>query len=334
VERLINQLQQETLETRMVPVAEIFENYRRVVRDTAHSIKKEIDFQIDDQGISVDRLLIDKIKEPLVHMLRNAVDHAIEPPEGRRAAGKSPVGSVILRARREQGYAIIDVIDDGRGIDPAKIRSKALERAIVTAEELGQMTDSQVCYLICHPGFSTAEQVTTISGRGVGMDVVQKVIESVNGRLEISSAVGKGSRISLYLPMNLAIIQALLIRVCDEVYAIPLPDVLELVSFDSFQTRPIDKQPMFNLRGGVVPILDIRRSYGLDCDAGPAGIGYGVVLQTAKGKVALHVDEVLGRQEIVIKSLTKMLKDVKGFSNCTILGDGRVVLIMDVRGLL
>lgn len=332
VERLVNQLQQKTLETRMVPVSEIFGRYHRVVRDTAHSLGKAVDFQVDDRGISVDRLLLDKINEPLVHMLRNAVDHALETPEERARVGKSSEGHIILNARGEQGYAVIEVIDDGRGIDAVKIRRKAVEKGIVSEEEARALNDSQALRLICAPGFSTAAKVTEVSGRGVGMDVVQNVIDSVNGRLEISTHLGEGTQISLYLPLNLAIMQALIVDVRGEVLVIPLSDVLELVALGDVSPRLVDKQPMFLLRGELIPLYDLARHL-YDDESAKETSGYGLVVNSPMGKVALHVRDLIGRQEIVVKNLKGVLRQARGVSNCTILGDGRVALILDLRGL-
>lgn len=331
LERLVTQLQQKALETRMVPVSEIFGRYHRVVRDTSQMLEKSVNFRIEDQGIAVDRMLLDKINEPLVHLLRNAIDHGLETTEQRKASGKPPEGSLLLRARGQQGYAVIDIIDDGRGMDSEVLKAKALKQGLITADQAATMPESEAFRLVCMPGFSTAEKVTELSGRGVGMDVVQRVIESVNGRLEIGSMRGVGTRFSLYLPLNLAILRALLVRVNEGTFVIPLPDVIELVSFDEHQLRQIDNQRMFTLRGEIVPIVDVRPTLGLPPGV-PAG-GYGVLINSESGKVALHVDELVGRQEVVVKNFTGFLRQAKGVSSCTILGDGRVVLILDTRGL-
>ena len=329
-ERLIKQLQQGTLETRLISVADIFQGYRRVVRDTARSLGKEVDFVVEDNGISIDRVLLEKINEPLIHILRNSVDHGLEDGATRRKNGKHPTGTVTLRARREQGYAVVDVIDDGAGMDAGRIKKKAIDLGVITQAEADAMTDQVARYLVCHPNFSTRDAVTEISGRGVGMDVVQKVMDSVNGRLEIESVPGAGARVSLHLPLNLAIIQALMLRAGGQVFAAPLSDVLEIISFDVVATSSIESEPVVNLRGELIPVLDLAAKFGLK---GLAKGGYGVVVRTIRGKLALRVEALLGRSEIVVKNFEGYLKHVDGINSATILGDGRVVLILDLRGL-
>ncbi|OGR89334.1 MAG: hypothetical protein A3J74_11100 [Elusimicrobia bacterium RIFCSPHIGHO2_02_FULL_57_9] len=332
LEGLINQLQQEALETRMVPILEIFTRYQRVVRDASRAMGKNVQFKIEDNGISVDRILLEKINEPLVHLLRNAVDHAIEGPEERARASKPAAGAVILRAGGERGYVIIEVSDDGRGMDPVRIKDKALALGIVSCEEAGKLSKRQILDLICHPSFSTAEKVTEMSGRGVGMSVVRQIVEGVKGRLEISSQPGQGSVFSLYLPLSLAILQALLVRVCDEIFAVPLTDVLELISLRVNRPKIVDKTPMISLRGELLPLISVASAFGLSA-LSPTSTGYAVIVQSMRGKRALHVDGLVGREEIVVKNFSGFLKMAKGFSSSTIRGDGRVALILDVRGL-
>ncbi|MBI4376477.1 MAG: chemotaxis protein CheA [Elusimicrobia bacterium] len=336
LERLINQLQQEALETRMVPVLEIFTRYQRIVRDMAKALGKSVQFRIEDNNISVDRVLLEKINEPLIHLLRNAVDHAIESPEERKKLGKPAAGSVLLRARGEHGYAIIEVLDDGRGINVVKVKEKAMALGIIGAEEAASMPDHEALHLICHPNFSTADKVTEISGRGVGMNVVKDVIRTVNGRLEIVSLLGEGSQFSLYLPLNLAILQALLVRVNQEIYAIPLPDVLEIVSLKDYRPKIVDKLPVISLRGEILPLLGVAAAFGLPDEsksqALPTG-GYGVVVRAPSGKAVLHIHGFVGQEEIVVKNFAGFLRMTKGFSSSTIRGDGKVALILDVRGL-
>jgi two-component system chemotaxis sensor kinase CheA len=329
-ERLIKQLQQGTLETRLISVSDIFQGYRRVVRDTARSLGKEVDFVVEDNGISIDRVLLEKINEPLIHVLRNSVDHGLEDRATRIRNGKHPTGTVTLRARREQGYALVEVLDDGAGMNAAGIKKKAIELGVITQAEADAMTDQVARYLVCHPNFSTRDAVTEISGRGVGMDVVQKVMDSVNGRLEIESEPGAGSRIALYLPLNLAIIQALMLRAGGQNFAAPLSDVLEIISFDVVPTSPIENEPVVHLRGEIIPVLDLAGKFGLQ---GPVKGGYGVIVRTIRGKLALRVEALLGRNEIVVKNFEGYLKHVDGINSATIMGDGRVVLILDLRGL-
>lgn len=330
-EQLLKQLQQETLETRLISVADIFQGYRRVVRDTAHTLKKQMNFVVEDNGISIDRVLLDKINEPLIHILRNSVDHGLENGETRLKNGKPEAGTVTLRARRDQGYAVVEVLDDGGGMDAARIKKKAVELGVITQSEAETMPDSAACYLVCHPNFSTRDAVTEVSGRGVGMDVVKKVIESVNGRLEIESKPGAGSRVSLHLPLNLAIIQVLMLEAGGQTYAAPLSDVLEIVSFSDVPTVMLENEPVIHLRGEIIPVLDLADKFKL----APSAVrgGYGVVVNTIRGKLALRVEALLGRNEVVVKNFEGYLKSVEGINSATILGDGRVVLILDLRGM-
>lgn len=335
LDSLINQLQQEALETRMVPVLEIFTRYQRVVRDVGRALDKSVQFKIEDNGVSVDRILLEKINEPLVHLLRNAVDHAIESPSEREKAAKPAVATVLLRARSERGYVIIDVIDDGRGMDPARIRDKAVSLGLIEESAAGRLSQREILDLICLPKFTTAKEVTELSGRGVGMSAVREIIESVKGRLEISTWPGEGSQFSLYLPLNLAILQALLVRVGNEIFAVALSDVLEIISLREYKPKIVDKTPVVSLRGTVLPLLSVAEAFGLAAaaPAAAAAQGYAVVVQTINGRRLLHIDGYVGREEIVVKNFSGILKMAKGFSSSTIRGDGRVALILDVRGL-
>ncbi|HAZ08841.1 MAG TPA: hypothetical protein DCZ01_10050 [Elusimicrobia bacterium] len=327
LERLSTQLQEEVLKTRMVPVEDIFERYQRVVRDISHELGKEISFIIQDNGISVDRVLLEKINEALVHLLRNAIDHGIETQERRQAAGKSPVGTVSLVARREKNYAVVDVIDDGGGIDVSRVKAKAVALGAVSAEKAGKMTDQEALYLVCHPSLSTKDEVTQFSGRGVGMDAVQESVESINGHLDIHSVLGEGTRFSLFLPLNLAIIQALLFQLGEQTYALPLADVLEIVSLEIIQPKIIDKREVLSLRNEVLPLVRLNKFFNISSNA----VGYALVVQARTTRFALVVDQLVGRQEIVLKNLSGFLKTINGIGGATILGDGRAIMILDVQ---
>lgn len=327
LERLSTQLQEEVLKTRMVPVDDIFDRYQRVVRDIAHDLGKEISFVIQDNGISVDRVLLEKINEAVVHLLRNAIDHGIDSPEKRKAAGKPAVGTVSLVARREKNYAVVDVIDDGGGIDVARVKEKAVRLGAITAEKAAKMSDEDALYLVCHPSLSTKEQVTQFSGRGVGMDAVQESVESINGHLDIRSVLGQGSRFSLFLPLNLAIIQALLFQTGEQTYALPLADVLEIVSLGIIKPKIIDKQEVIALRNEVLPLVRLNKFFNIKSNA----VGYALVVQSRTARFALMVDQLVGRQEIVLKNLTGFLKTLNGIGGVTILGDGRAIMILDIQ---
>lgn len=327
LERLSTQLQEEVLKTRMVPVEDIFERYQRVVRDISHELGKEISFIIQDNGISVDRVLLEKINEALVHLLRNAIDHGIETQERRQAAGKSPVGTVSLVARREKNYAVVDVIDDGGGIDVSRVKAKAVALGAVSPEKAAKMTDQEALFLVCHPSLSTKDEVTQFSGRGVGMDAVQESVESINGHLDIHSVLGEGTRFSLFLPLNLAIIQALLFQLGEQTYALPLADVLEIVSLAIIQPKVIDKREVLSLRSEVLPLVRLNKFFNIPSNA----VGYALVVQARTTRFALVVDQLVGRQEIVLKNLSGFLKTINGIGGATILGDGRAIMILDVQ---
>ncbi|MEK7234637.1 MAG: chemotaxis protein CheA [Elusimicrobiota bacterium] len=327
LERLSTQLQEEVLKTRMVPVDDIFERYQRVVRDIAHDLRKEISFVIQDNGISVDRVLLEKINEAVVHLLRNAIDHGIESKEKRKSSGKSTVGTVSLVARREKNYAVVDVIDDGGGIDVARVKEKAVRLGAISAEKALKMSDEEALYLVCHPSLSTKEMVSQFSGRGVGMDAVQESVESINGHLDIHSVLGQGSRFSLFLPLNLAIIQALLFQVGEQTFALPLADVLEIVSLGIVKPKIIDKQEVIALRSEVLPLVRLNKFFNIPSNA----MGYALVVQSRTARFALVVDQLVGRQEIVLKNLTGFLKTINGIGGATILGDGRAIMIVDIQ---
>lgn len=330
LERLSVQLQEEVLQTRMVPVDDIFQRYVRVVRDISHELGKEVHFEIHDNGISVDRVLLEKINEPVVHLLRNCIDHGLESREAREKAGKPPVGSLSLEARHEKNFAVIEVRDDGHGIDVAKVKAKAVAMGAITAERAQKMTDEEAVYLICHPNLSTREEISRYSGRGVGMDVVHQTMQSINGHLDIQTDLGKGSRFALFLPLNLAIIQALLFKVGDGTYALPLGDVLEIVSLSIVSPKIVDRQEVISLRDDVLSLIRLNEVFRTES----SGRGYALVVQARNSRYALTVDSLVGRQEVVLKNLSGFLKQIRGVGGATILGDGRAVLILDVQGFI
>lgn len=330
LERLSVQLQEEVLQTRMVPVDDIFQRYVRVVRDVSHELGKEVHFEIHDNGISVDRVLLEKINEPVVHLLRNCIDHGIESREGRIKAGKSPVGNLWLEARHEKNFAVIEVRDDGAGIDVERVKAKAQALGIISLERAQKMSHEEGLYLICHPNLSTKEEISRYSGRGVGMDVVHETMQSINGHLDIRSDPGKGARFSLFLPLNLAIIQALLFKVGHETYALPLGDVLEIVSLSIVTPKVVDRQEVISLRDEVLSLIRLNDVFHVD----RTGRGYALVVQARNSRYALAVDSLVGRQEVVLKNLSGFLKQIRGVGGATILGDGRAVLILDVQGFI
>lgn len=330
--RLLTELQDEIMEMRLTPVAEVFNKFPRMVRELARKMGKEVEFIVEGADIEVDRTILDKLGDVLVHLLRNAIDHGIEPPEEREKLGKPRAGRVELIARRERSHVEIIVRDDGRGIDPEKVKRKAIEKGLITPEQAAEMSDEEAINLIFLPGFSTKEQVTDVSGRGVGMDVVKDVVKSLNGSISVQSEVGKGSTFILKLPVSMAIIQALLIKVQDEVYAVPINNILESIEIKRENLKSIGGKEVIVLRGEIIPVIMLHELFNLpvpDMDEFPA-----LVVDLGAQKVAIGVDELLHKKDIVIKSLGKMLSHISGFAGATILGDGSVVLIIEINGLL
>lgn len=335
LDRIAVELQEAVLKTRMVPLLQIFDRYPRMVRDLSLKLGKEVDFDIFGADIEIDRMLIEEINEPLVHLLRNALDHGIESPEKRMEMGKPRKGKVVLSARRERGYISVNITDDGKGLDPAAVRQKAMEKGIINSEEAKALTDENALFLICDQRFSTAETITDISGRGVGMDVVKNAIESFNGRLVINSTKNVGSSFSVNLPLSIAIISALLIKVKDETYAIPLNNITEVVPFSRDEIQSIEKKEVMVLRDEVLPLIWLEKLLGInEHPEEKAGVNrYILRVEIGNKSVGLIVDNFIGRKEIVIKTLSGIIKRAKGFSGATILGDGSVVLILDVNSL-
>ncbi|HWR28489.1 MAG TPA: chemotaxis protein CheA [Negativicutes bacterium] len=335
MDRVTTDLQGVVMKLRMVPVGQVFNRFPRMVRDLSHSLGKEINLVIQGEETELDRTVIDEIGDPLVHLLRNSIDHGIEKPADRTAAGKNPVGEVRLIARHEGNHVLLMVTDDGKGLKSEAIRQKALEKGLVTKAELDMMEPGDVMKLVFLPGFSTAETVTDVSGRGVGMDAVRTKIEALGGVLELDSTPGHGTRVKIRLPLTLAIIQALLIQVHDETYAIPLGSIDSTINITPADIRTIQQQEVILLRGQIIPLIRLGRCLGL-MDAVDYEDGqemYVVIVQAGDHRIGLLVDSLVGQQEIVIKSLGKVLTGIRQIAGATILGDGQVVLIIDVNAL-
>ena len=328
------ELQEEVLKTRMVPVKSIFDRYPRMVRDLTHKLNKEIEFIMIGTEIEIDRMLLDQINEPLVHLLRNAIDHGIESPEARKNSGKPVSGRVQLSSRREKGYVWIEVSDDGKGMEAEEIKRKAVEKGVITLEEARAMTENEGFLLICQPGFSTVDVVTDVSGRGVGMDVVKNLVEAFNGKLEIKSKKGQGSTFIIQLPLTLAIIQSLIVKVGSGTYAIPLTNVSEIIGVYKNQIKSIENKEVLLLRDQVIPLVHLGKVFNIDSYE-PDNIqhSYAVIAEINNQKLGLVVDDLIGKQEIVIKTLVGIMRYAKNFSGATILGDGRVILIIDVASI-
>ncbi|MGE5397862.1 MAG: chemotaxis protein CheW [Chitinophagales bacterium] len=334
MERITDDLQNVVMKVRMVPIEQVFNRFPRMVRDLAKDLGKEIEFLIEGKDTELDRTVIDEIGDPLVHLLRNAVDHGIEEPGIRIQQGKNPTGLVKLLARHEGNNVFIEVEDDGMGIDLEIVYKKALEKGILVGKESQNLTDEEVVQLLFESGFSTAENVTDISGRGVGLDVVKNKIESLNGDIVINSIKGKGTTFKIRLPLTLAIIQALLVKVGPEIYAIPLTSVDETTMIEKQDIKMVQSQEVILLRGNVLPLARARTLLEVLESAQDDESMYVVVVRRGGKQLGLIVDALIGQQEIVIKSLGKLLLGVHGIAGATILGDGGVALILDVGTLL
>ena len=343
--RVVDELQESTMKVRMQPVGTVFNGFPRMLRDLAQKIDKKINFEVEGQDTEIDRTVIDRIRDPLVHLLRNSLDHGIEPPEERLALGKPESGNISLSAFHEQGHIVIQVKDDGRGIDTEKVKNAVVSKGLLSAEAASRLNEAEALDLIFLPGSSTAAQTTDISGRGVGMDIVKSNISAINGFLTVDTELGKGSTFTLRLPLTLATLQAMLVTV----NAVPLVYVLEAVrrSRSEINTLEGDKE-VIRLRGNVVPLLrlgsvmsrnDENSDYQPLTSMTADGISeedqiWVVIVRIGEKLVGFAVDELTELQEIVVKSLGKYIGDVKGIAGASVLGDGRIVLILDVMTLI
>ena len=329
-------LQDEVMKARMQPVDTVFSRFPRMVRDLAQRAGKRIDFQVQGGGTELDRSVIEVISDPLIHALRNAVDHGVESPEERVAAGKPETGSIVLAARHEGSYIVIEIRDDGEGIDPERVKRVAVSRRVITQEQADRMSDRETIELVFASGFSTAKEVTDVSGRGVGMDIVRTNIERINGRVDIQSVVGRGTVTSIRLPLTLAIIQALLVRAGGRTYALPLVSVQETERRARTDIQTNQGGETVVSRDRVLPL--IRFSSALRFNRWQAESDedrlFIVVVAVGDREAGIVVDHLIGEQEIVIKPLGSFIGDVRGISGATILGDGTVALICDVGALL
>jgi two-component system, chemotaxis family, sensor kinase CheA len=321
------------MEIRMVPIGNIFNRYPRMVRDLSIKENKKLELLIEGQEIEFDRTVLDQIGDPIVHLLRNAVDHGIEPVEERLKTGKSETGTIKLIARREKNNAIIEISDDGGGIPIEKVKKKSIERGHITKEEAAKMTDDEACMLIFRPGNSTNDVVTEVSGRGVGMDVVISKTKELGGSVRLHSELGKGTTVTLQLPLTVAIITGLIVRANNERYAIPLNTVDETVNVFSDQIKTIQNNKVFVLRGMDIPLFWLHDLTGISKIGNNKKLTV-VIVMNGTEKTGLVVDEILSQQQVLIKSLQDMVKGTKGCAGATILGDGGVALILDIASLL
>jgi two-component system chemotaxis sensor kinase CheA len=334
VNYITTELQMAVMRMRMQPVGKVFSKFPRLVRDLTRDSGKQIDLEIIGEETELDKSVIEEIGDPLVHCIRNSCDHGVESPEERIAAGKNPRGTVKLIASQEGSNIVIKVVDDGRGLDVNRIRAKAVERGLVNQADVDRMPDTEVFRFIFEAGFSTAQKITDISGRGVGMDVLRTNIEKLNGLIDLESTLGQGTSVIIKLPLTLAIVQGLLVESDKEVFILPMASVVETVKTDQSSIFYINQRPVLRLRGEVIPVInlnDILResAHGFIMSEKQ----YIVVVGLAEKKLGINIDRFLGQEEVVIKSLSKHLGTLQGISGATILGDGRIRLIVDLIGL-
>jgi two-component system chemotaxis sensor kinase CheA len=327
-DRLYLDLQDLIMQARMVPLGPTFQQHHRTVRDLSAAGQKQVRLHLEGEDVEVDTAVVEHIRDPLMHMIRNALDHGLEAPAERQARGKDPCGQISLRAFHEGALVVIQVADDGKGLDRDRILRRAVERGLVA--EGATPTDAEAFGLIFEPGFSTAEKVTEVSGRGVGMDVVRRNVDALRGSVSVESAPGQGTTVTLRFPLTLAIIQGFRVVVAGEVYILPLDVVAECVELPEGQEG--GRTGVLNLRGQPLPFLRLREHFGLG--GAPPLRENAVVVEHAGARVGLAVDSLLGESQTVIKPLGKMFQGIRGISGSAILGDGRVALILDVGGLL
>jgi two-component system chemotaxis sensor kinase CheA len=330
IDFLTTELQMAVMKTRMVPIAKVFNKLPRLIRDLSKEMAKDIELRIFGEDTELDKSIIEELNDPLVHILRNAADHGVELPDERKKNGKPEKGVVIVKAEHEGNHVLISIQDDGKGMNPEILKQKALEKGLITETQAREMSKQEAFNLIFAPGFSTAQVVTNVSGRGVGMDVVRTNISKLKGIVEIESEVGVGSTFIIKLPLTLAIIQGLLVQASKEVFSIPLGSVLEVVRVRRAEIATINGCEVIRLRNSVLPLARITTVLGVTANGRQSEWLYIVVVGLAERRLGIIVDSLLGQKEVVIKSLGGYLSTVPGVAGSTILGDGRVVMIIDV----
>lgn len=335
MDRITTDLQAVVMKVRMVPVGQVFNRFPRMVRDLSRDLKKEVNLIIQGEETELDRTVIDEIGDPLVHLLRNAIDHGVESPAERKAKGKNPVGEIKLIARHEGNNVIILVEDDGKGINPDIIKAKAVEKGVINQADADKLDNAEAVRLLFLPGFSTAETITDVSGRGVGMDAVKTKIEALGGMVDIETKVNEGSKFKIRLPLTLAIIQALLVKIYEEIYAIPLSSIDSTINITPSDIKTIQNQEVILLRGQIIPIIRLAEKLNVPRNNTAAQEElFVVIVHMGDRRAGIIVDTLIGQQEIVIKSLGKLLAGIKIIAGATILGNGQVALILDVGSII
>jgi two-component system chemotaxis sensor kinase CheA len=329
--RITGELQEGVMRIRMVPISQIFSRFPRLVRDLSKSLNKKINLVIEGEETELDKSVIEDLLDPIMHSVRNSIDHGIESQEERQAAGKPPEGMVLLKAANEGNMIVIEISDDGKGIDVEAVKAKAVERGLINPNKL--LTDVEAFNLIFEPGFSTARQITSISGRGVGLDVVRRQIDKLNGTVTVGSEHGKGTKFTIKLPLTLAIIQGLLVRVGKEIYSIPITSVIESLRIKPEDIKMIDNYEVFNIRNDVISLLRLNRLFGIKTEE-QQEYNFIVIVGTAEKKMGFMVDSLIGEEDVVIKPLRDQFTNSPGIAGASILGDGSVSLIIDVGQLL
>mgnify|MGYP000998794814 FL=1 len=329
--RIAGELQEGVMKIRMVPISQIFSRFPRVIRDLSKDLDKKINLVIEGEDTELDKSVIEDLLDPIMHCVRNSIDHGIEIPSVRLANGKSEEGTLSLKASNEGNIIVIDIIDDGKGIDVNTVRQKAIDRGLIHPSKV--ISDQDAYQLIFEPGFSTAKKVTNVSGRGVGLDVVKTQIEKLNGNVVVTSARNEGTKFSIRLPLTLAIIQGLLVRVGKEVYSIPIASVIESHRVKAEEISTIDNYEVLNVRNEVISVLRLSRLFGIK-DTIDSEYSFIVIVGTTDKKIGIMVDALIGEEDVVIKPLRDQFTNSPGIAGASILGDGSVSLIIDVSQLL
>ncbi len=332
IEVITNELQLSVMRARLVPISKVFNKIPRMVRDLCGEFKKDIELKMEGEDTELDRSLIEALVDPMVHIIRNSVDHGIELPDERERQGKRRKGLLSVKAYNEGNHVIIDIFDDGKGINLQAVKDKVKEKGLMTEAELASLSQKEAMNLIFIPGLSTAKKVSSVSGRGVGMDVVKTNIEKMNGQAHIDSEEGQWTKLTIKLPLTLAIMRALIVKVQEELFAIPLNTVTELVKLKEGLIKTVDKNEVLVLRNTVIPLVDLTRTFSFQ--QGSTQDGYVVICMIGEKTVGIKVHSVVGQEEVVIKPLGEFLKNIKGISGATIRGDGKVILILDIPSVI
>ncbi len=333
-DRHLAQMQSGILEVRMVPLGQAFDKLARVVRQISREHGKDVNLVVTGAETEIDKLIVEELSDPLMHMIRNAIDHGIEPRDDRLVVGKPPIGTIALNAFQKGNHVVIEVEDDGRGMDPEALLDAAVRRGVVTREEANELRPHEVLALVFMPGFTTKEVATDLSGRGVGLDVAKTNIGKLGGIVDITSDVGIGTKMTITLPITLAIINVLLVEIGPRLFAVPLASVEEAIALDESQVRTVESREVLTVRGASLPICRLARLFGIAPRPRERGRAFVVIAQVGNRRLGFVVDELVGQQDIVIKPLGKSLKSVRGFAGATELGDQRVALVIDVAALI